>query len=48
MIMSPKYWIAAVAVIAAMGTSPPARADVKNEVRAVSFDEDGGITRVCT
>jgi type IV pilus assembly protein PilQ len=33
-------------VFVAMATSPPASATPKNEVRAVSFDEDGGMTRV--
>ncbi len=48
MMMSPKTWIAAVAVIASAVAVPVARADGKNEVRAVTFDEDGGngITRV--
>jgi type IV pilus assembly protein PilQ len=46
MIMSPRYLIAAAVVIAAFGTSTSARADARNEVRAVSFAEDGGMTRV--
>ncbi len=44
MIMNPKAWIATAAVLVA--TSTASRADTKNEVRAVSFTEDGGITRV--
>src|SRR5439155_18014185 len=44
--MSANSWIALGVVVSAMATSPPARADGKNEVRAVTFDEDGGITRV--
>src|SRR4051794_31959828 len=44
MIMSPRTWIAAVAVISAATTS--VYADGRNEVRAVTFDEDGGVTRV--
>jgi type IV pilus assembly protein PilQ len=43
---APRPWIAAIAVIVAVAASPPARADSKNEVRAVTFDEDNGITRV--
>ena len=43
--MSPKIAIAAL-LVAAAATSSPAFADGKNEVRAVTFDEDGGITRV--
>ena len=46
MIMTPKTWIAAVAVIASMTIAPVAHADGKNEVRAVTFDEDSGTTRV--
>jgi type IV pilus assembly protein PilQ len=46
MIMSPRYLIAAAVVIAAIGASSSARADARNEVRAVSFAEDGGMTRV--
>ena len=45
MLMTPKNWIAAFVVVAALG-SPPARADGKNEIRAVTFDEDAGTTRV--
>jgi len=41
----PRIWIAAVAVAAAFAPSP-ARADSKNEIRAVTFDEDAGTTRV--
>ena len=33
-------------MIVAVAASPPARADSKNEVRAVTFDEESGITRV--
>ena len=41
--MSPRPWIATVVVIAAAAV---AHADSKNEVRAVTFDEDAGVTRV--
>src|SRR5512147_41711 len=41
----PRSWIAAVVVAAAM-TPSPARADSKNEIRAVTFDDDGATTRV--
>ena len=41
----PRIWIAAVAVAAVFAPSP-ARADSKNEIRAVTFDEDAGTTRV--
>src|SRR5258706_14709983 len=44
--MSEKLWIALTVGVAAMATSPPVRAESVNEVRAVTFDEDGGITRV--
>lgn len=46
MIISSRYLIAAAAVVTAMSPASPARADAKNEVRAVSFEENGGITRV--
>src|SRR5262249_33546605 len=46
MTMSCNSWIAIGAVVAAFATSPPARADAKNEIRAVTFDEDSGVTRV--
>ena len=46
MTMSPRTWIAATVMIAVASASPIARADNKNEVRAVTFDEDSGITRV--
>src|SRR5689334_13456351 len=42
--MSTRIWIAAVAVMASL--APRAHADGKNEIRAVTFDEDGGTTRV--
>jgi type IV pilus assembly protein PilQ len=45
MMISPRIQVVAL-VLAAIGASPPARADGKNEVRAVTFDEDSGITRV--
>ncbi|HEY1546558.1 MAG TPA: type IV pilus secretin PilQ [Kofleriaceae bacterium] len=41
--MSPRPWIAVVVIAAAAAV---AHADGKNEVRAVTFDEDAGITRV--
>ena len=41
----PRFWIAAVVVAAAV-TPSPVRADRKNEIRAVTFDEDAGTTRV--
>ncbi len=41
----PRSWIAAVVVAAALLPSP-ARADRKNEIHAVTFDEDAGTTRV--
>src|SRR5258706_2676636 len=44
MTMSPRTWIAAFAVVAAI--APRAHADGKNEIRAVTFDEDSGTTRV--
>lgn len=46
MSMTARNWIAAFAVVAAMSSSPLVHADARNEVRAVTFDEDGGITRV--
>src|SRR6185312_8411773 len=42
MIMSPRTWIAALAVVAAAATPTRVYADARNEVRAVTFDEDGG------
>ena len=44
MTMNPRAWIAAAVVIVA--TSASSRADTKNEVRAVTFAEDGGVTSV--
>ena len=44
MIMSPRTWIAALAVMSAATTA--VHADGRNEVRAVTFDEDGGVTRI--
>jgi len=41
----PRFWIAAVVVAAAV-TPSPVRADRKNEIREVTFDEDAGTTRV--
>src|SRR5512138_2971488 len=41
----PRSWIAAIVVAAAM-TPSPVRADNKNEIRAVTFEDDGGTTRV--
>src|SRR5262245_22665922 len=38
--------IAAVALVAAVMGPAPARADGKNEIRAVAFDEDSGTTRI--
>ena len=43
MTMSPRPWIAFVVIAAAAAA---AHADGKNEVRAVTFDEDAGVTRV--
>ncbi|MBC7974746.1 MAG: AMIN domain-containing protein, partial [Myxococcales bacterium] len=41
----PRIWI--VAVVVAVAFAPgSARADSKNEIRAVTFDEDGGTTRI--
>ncbi len=41
----PRIWIAAIVVVAAI--APPfAHADSKNEIRAVTFDDDGGMTRI--
>src|SRR5579863_5501060 len=45
MLISPRIQVVAL-VLATIGASPPARADGKNEVRAVTFDEDSGVTRV--
>src|SRR5262249_46229195 len=44
--VGPRPWLALTAVVAPMATSPPVRAETANEVRAVTFDEDGGVTRV--
>jgi type IV pilus assembly protein PilQ len=44
MTMNPRAWIAAAVVI--VSTTSASRADTKNEVRAVTFAEEGGITRV--
>ncbi len=43
---SPQIWFVAFVAAALAATASPARADDKNEVRAVTFDEDGGATRV--
>jgi type IV pilus assembly protein PilQ len=43
MTMSPRPWIAVIVIAAAAAA---AHADGKNEVRAVTFDEDAGVTRV--
>ena len=40
-----RYWIAAAVVAVAIAPSP-VHADGKNEIRSVTFDEDGGTTRV--
>jgi len=40
----PRIWIATVVIAAAF--APVARADSKNEIRSVTFDEDGGTTRI--
>ena len=43
----PRSWIAAIVVAAAAVVVPSTvRADGKNEIRAVTFDDDGGTTRV--
>ncbi|HEX8114591.1 MAG TPA: AMIN domain-containing protein, partial [Kofleriaceae bacterium] len=42
----PRSWIAAIAVAAAVVAPSAARADGKNEIRAVTFDGDGATTRV--
>ena len=44
--MSSTTWIAAVAVFAATASATTVRADTTNEVRAVTFDQQNGITRV--
>lgn len=41
----PRFWIAAVIVAAAIAPSP-VRAGSKNEIRAVTFEDDAGTTRV--
>ena len=46
MTTTPRTWIAALAVAVAIGAAPRARADGTNEVRAVTFDESNGVTRV--
>src|SRR3954466_5863435 len=46
MIMSSRTWTAFAVALAVCAIAPVAFADGKNEVRAVTFDEDGGITRV--
>src|SRR6266540_2203017 len=38
--------IAALVLMAAIGISPHARANTKNEIRAVSFNEDAGVTQI--
>ena len=45
MMSSSRYWIVAAAVIAVFGTSR-AEANDRNEIRAVSFSEEAGTTRV--
>src|ERR1041385_229107 len=42
----PRSWIAAIAVAAAVVVPTTVRADGKNEIRAVTFEDDGGTTRV--
>ncbi|MDB4962068.1 MAG: type pilus secretin PilQ [Myxococcales bacterium] len=42
----PKIWIASLAVVVVALNAQPARADGKNEIRAVTFEEEGGMTRV--
>src|SRR5215470_9959567 len=42
----PRSWITAIAVAAAVVAPSTVRADGKNEIRAVTFDDDGGTTRV--
>jgi len=42
----PRFWIAAIAIAAAVVVPKVARADGRNEIRAVTFDEDGATTRV--
>ncbi|MDQ3364632.1 MAG: AMIN domain-containing protein, partial [Myxococcota bacterium] len=39
-------WIAAAAIVTATLASSPARADGLNEIRAVTYDEDAGTTRI--
>lgn len=46
MIMTPRTWIAAAVVALATAHLPQAHAEGRNEVRAVTFDESEGITRV--
>lgn len=46
MIMPPRTWIAAAVVALATAHLPHAYAEGRNEVRAVTFDESEGITRV--
>src|SRR5947208_15596932 len=41
-----KIWIAAAFIALTALFAPTARADGKNEVRAVTFDEDAGVTRI--
>src|SRR5215471_13221231 len=42
----PRSWIAAITVAAAVVSPSVVRADSKNEIRAVTFEDDGGTTRV--
>src|SRR5262245_65769127 len=42
----PRSWIAAIAFAAAVIAPSAARAESKNEIRAVTFDDDNGTTRV--
>lgn len=46
MIRNPKTWIAAAVLAVTTVSSPLAFADGKNEVRAVTFDDSAGVTRV--
>lgn len=46
MIRNPKTWIAAAVLAVTTASSPLTFADSKNEVRAVTFDDSAGVTRV--
>jgi type IV pilus assembly protein PilQ len=46
MIINPKPWIATAVLAVTTASSPIALADGKNEVRAVTFDDSAGVTRV--